>query len=76
MPSISDAFVLPCGVRVPNRLCKAAMTENLADDYNRATEKLCNLYRTWSRGGSGILITGNVSTRIQTCQHHNESSTK
>jgi 2,4-dienoyl-CoA reductase-like NADH-dependent reductase (Old Yellow Enzyme family) len=51
---------LPCGAELPNRLCKAAMTEGLADDRLRATPRLERLYRTWSEGGAGLLITGNV----------------
>ena len=41
-------------------LAKAAMTEGLADAWLRATPALERLYRTWSEGGSGLLITGNV----------------
>ena len=29
--TIENELVLPCGVRIKNRLCKAAMTEGLAD---------------------------------------------
>jgi len=51
---------LPCGTRLPNRLAKAAMTEGLADPLLRATPALERLYRTWSEGGAGLLITGNL----------------
>ena len=51
---------LPCGASLPNRLAKAAMTEGLADAWLRATPALERLYRTWSEGGSGLLLTGNV----------------
>lgn len=30
------------------------------DDWGRPSDKLCCLYERWSRGGSGLLITGNV----------------
>jgi 2,4-dienoyl-CoA reductase-like NADH-dependent reductase (Old Yellow Enzyme family) len=43
-----------------NRLCKAAMTEGVADGYLRATPRHETLYRTWSEGGAGLLLTGNV----------------
>jgi 2,4-dienoyl-CoA reductase-like NADH-dependent reductase (Old Yellow Enzyme family) len=43
-----------------NRLCKAAMTEGLADAGLRATPRLSELYRVWSEGGAGLMITGNV----------------
>jgi 2,4-dienoyl-CoA reductase-like NADH-dependent reductase (Old Yellow Enzyme family) len=45
---------------LPNRLCKAAMTEGLADSLLRATPRHETLYRTWSTGGAGLLVTGNV----------------
>lgn len=57
---LADSFTLPCGVSLPNRLCKAAMTEGLADPWLRATERHVNLYRRWAEGGAGLLITGNV----------------
>ena len=53
-------LTLPCGVAVKNRLCKAAMTEGLADASNRATTKHVTLYRRWAEGGASILLTGNV----------------
>jgi len=51
---------LPCGARLPNRLCKAAMTEHLAGPDNRANERHETLYRTWAGSGCGLLLTGNV----------------
>lgn len=61
MPTnITASLSLPCGATLPNRLCKAAMTEALADELNCPTPQLCRLYERWSQGGSGLLITGNV----------------
>ena len=51
---------LPCGAIIKNRLAKTAMTEGLSDIEDNATEGHVNLYRTWAKGGSGLLITGNV----------------
>ena len=51
---------LPCGAVLPNRLAKAALTEGLADERNRATLRHQALYRRWSLGGAGLCITGNV----------------
>ena len=51
---------LPGGATLPNRLCKAAMTEGLADAQLRATVRHERLYRAWSEGGAGLLLTGNV----------------
>jgi 2,4-dienoyl-CoA reductase-like NADH-dependent reductase (Old Yellow Enzyme family) len=58
--ALADPLRLPCGVVLPNRLAKAAMTEGLADAELRATPRLQTLYRRWSEGGAGLLITGNV----------------
>ena len=37
---INETLTLPCGAEIPNRLCKAAMTEGLADPSGAATEAL------------------------------------
>ena len=58
--NIENSLTLPCGAEIKNRICKAAMTEGLADEQNRATEKHVTLYSRWAEGGSGILLTGNV----------------
>lgn len=58
--ALSQPLRLPCGAVLPNRLAKAAMTEGLADPWLRATERHQRLYRRWSEGGAGLLITGNV----------------
>ena len=60
MATITSELKLPCGVTLKNRLCKAAMTEGLADEQNRATQKHVNLYGRWADGGAAILLTGNV----------------
>jgi len=57
---LAHSLRLPCGAVLPNRLCKAAMTEGVADPWLRATERHATLYRTWSEGGAGLLLTGNV----------------
>ena len=57
---LDTPLALPCGARVPNRLMKAAMTEGLADPAGHVTGELETLYRRWSEGGAGILVTGNV----------------
>lgn len=57
---LKQPFTLPCGVVVPNRLCKAAMTEGVANARLQATERHATLYKRWAEGGAGILITGNV----------------
>ena len=51
---------LPCGAKLSNRLAKSGMSEHLADVNHLPSVHLENLYRRWSQGGSGLLITGNV----------------
>lgn len=57
---LKQPLALPCGISIPNRLGKAPMTEGLADERLRATDKHVRLYRRWSQGGAGLHITGNV----------------
>ena len=57
---ISQPLTLPCGATLQNRLCKAAMTEGLADALGQPTTALEQLYRIWSQGGAGLLLSGNV----------------
>jgi 2,4-dienoyl-CoA reductase-like NADH-dependent reductase (Old Yellow Enzyme family) len=65
---LGDAFKLPCGVSLTNRIAKGAMTEGLATAAGLPTPELERLYRIWSEGGSGMLLTGNV----QIDRHHLE----
>jgi 2,4-dienoyl-CoA reductase-like NADH-dependent reductase (Old Yellow Enzyme family) len=60
LTSLVEPLTLPCGAVLQNRLAKAAMTEGLADAWLRATGAHATLYRTWSEGGAGLLLTGNV----------------
>ncbi len=66
---LGSALTLPCGVRLPNRLVKAAMSELLADPRNRATPAHETLYRAWSRNGPGLLLTGNVQIDRRHMEH-------
>lgn len=60
MSLLAQPLKLACGTTLPNRICKSAMTEGLADSRLWATERHNRLYRLWSEGGAGLLITGNV----------------
>ena len=51
---------LPNGARLPNRIAKAATEEKLAGPGQVPDDRLITLYRRWSAGGAGLLITGNV----------------
>lgn len=53
-------LTLPNGSLLPNRFAKAAMEENLAATDHAPSGALLRLYRAWSEGGVGLMITGNV----------------
>ena len=53
-------LTFPNGKTVPNRLCKAAMEENLSDEGQIPGDRLHRLYRRWVEGGVGLILTGNV----------------
>jgi len=57
---LEQPLMLPCGIRLPNRICKAAMSEGLADVENHSTSRLETLYRRWAKSGAGLLFTGNI----------------
>ncbi|KZY40352.1 MULTISPECIES: NADH:flavin oxidoreductase/NADH oxidase family protein [unclassified Oleiphilus] len=60
-PSLSFATPYQQGnVNVKNRFFKSAMSEQLGDKQHNPGKRLAKLYRTWSAGGTGLLITGNV----------------
>lgn len=60
MLTLSTPLELANGVKIKNRLCKAAMSEQLGDKNHNPRRELSKLYKTWSEGGIGISITGNV----------------
>jgi 2,4-dienoyl-CoA reductase-like NADH-dependent reductase (Old Yellow Enzyme family) len=57
---LSSPLTLQCGVTLPNRIAKAAMTEGLGDVEGHATARSVALYRQWGQSGAGLLLTGNV----------------
>lgn len=58
--TLFDELLLPNGAVIPNRIAKAAMEENMADDDHGPSDKLLRLYQAWADGGAGLLITVNV----------------
>jgi len=60
MNALHEPLQLPNGLVLPNRIMKAAMSEALADAHHAPDQRLVRLYDRWSRGGYGLLITGNV----------------
>jgi len=60
MPDLFEPLTLPNGITLPNRLCKAAMEENLCDKGQIPGQRLYTLYRQWAEGNVGLILTGNV----------------
>ncbi|KRC48883.1 MULTISPECIES: NADH:flavin oxidoreductase/NADH oxidase family protein [unclassified Nocardioides] len=60
MASLADPLDLPSGVRLPNRIGKAALSEALGDADNSPDNRIVTLYRRWAQGGYGLLVTGNI----------------
>lgn len=58
--TLQQSFTLPCGVTIPNRIVKSAMSENNAAVGGRPSDEIIELYKTWGEGETGILISGNV----------------
>ena len=60
MTSLTDPLTLPCGLELPNRLGRAAMTEGLADSRNDPCDRHFRLYSANAEGGAGLILTGNA----------------
>jgi len=62
MIKLTDPLTLPDSmIKLTDRIAKASMSEGLADPTTgRPTDGLERLYRAWARGGSALLLTGNV----------------
>jgi 2,4-dienoyl-CoA reductase-like NADH-dependent reductase (Old Yellow Enzyme family) len=58
--ALTKPLALPCGVSLPNRLAKAAMSEVLGDASGAPSDRLVRLYDRLGRGGAGLLISGHV----------------
>ncbi|CAF1222928.1 unnamed protein product [Rotaria sp. Silwood1] len=57
---IGQPFELPCGLKLSNRIVKAAMEESLGTVDNQPNEYIYRLYERWAKGSFGLLLTGNV----------------
>lgn len=57
---LTDKLELPCGVILPNRLAKSAMSENMASSDHIPGPEFPRAYQAWVDGGTGLIITGNV----------------
>jgi 2,4-dienoyl-CoA reductase-like NADH-dependent reductase (Old Yellow Enzyme family) len=57
---LARPLVLPCGQALPNRLAKAALSEQLGTAQGAPRPDLPRLFGRWAAGGAGLVITGNV----------------
>ena len=57
---LQTSFKLPCGVEIPNRLAKSALSETMAGKGVKPAAELIHLYETWGKGSLGLIISGNV----------------
>ncbi len=57
---LSSPIELPCGVRIPNRIGKSALSEGMAHLEGRPSPALFKLYEEWGKSETGIIFTGNV----------------
>lgn len=61
MPSsLSYTLALGNKATIKNRFYKSAASEQLGDRKRNPKRGLATLYRTWAKGGSGLVVTGNV----------------
>lgn len=58
--TIRDSFTLKNGRVIKNRFMKSAMSEQLGEPDRNPGQGLVNVYRTWSKGGCGLIISGNI----------------
>lgn len=61
---LAEPLTLPCGLVLPNRILKAAMAEGLGNPWTAdVTPELIRLYERWAGGGTGTLVTGELSVQ-------------
>jgi 2,4-dienoyl-CoA reductase-like NADH-dependent reductase (Old Yellow Enzyme family) len=60
MPNLNRPLTLRSKLTIPNRLAKAAMSENLANQKFLPDTELLRLYESFGASGAGLLITGNI----------------
>ena len=59
--NISSPLKLRCGITLANRIVKAALAEAFCTPSDpNPNEKFYNLYKTWAKGGAGMLLTGHI----------------
>jgi len=60
MPNLNRPLKLKNDLIIPNRLAKAAMSENIADRSLLPDKAIYRLYERFGSSGAGLLITGNI----------------
>ncbi len=60
MPNLNRPLTLRNNSVIPNRLAKAAMSENLSNQKFLPDTELLRLYEKFGSSGAGLLITGNI----------------
>ncbi|MDX1496758.1 MAG: NADH:flavin oxidoreductase/NADH oxidase family protein [Salinisphaeraceae bacterium] len=58
--TIREPLKLKNGIVIPNRLMKSALSEQLGNNTHDPDQRLVNVYRQWSHGGCGLLVSGNI----------------
>ena len=66
MDKILEPLDLPCGQVIPNRLCKAAMTERLSNSDYSVNNKHIKLYQRWAQSNVGLHLSGNIKVQTTT----------
>ena len=57
---LQKELLLPCGIKIQNRIAKSAMSENMSPKHHGPTRELIKAYQQWVNGGAGLIITGNI----------------
>ena len=57
---IAQSLELACGLKLSNRIVKAALEEALGYGDNQPNEYIYRLYERWAQGSFGLILTGNV----------------
>ncbi|KAL3473252.1 FMN binding oxidoreductase [Aspergillus californicus] len=63
--TLAQPLTLQCGLRLKNRLVKAAMAEDMADADGLPTQLHDGIYAKWGEGGWGMVLTGNVQVDMK-----------
>ena len=57
---LAKPITLKCGLTLPNRLVKAALSESLAPNNMLPDKNIHALYRHWANGDWGMIFTGTI----------------